>query len=219
MACCGIFNFTKPKEEEGRRPDDKDSDFLHFAISHDEPLNMTWNLKSGDMVYKCTTSPSHVSSLTRTAGGVTRSVGRIQWPDRGEGNIMFEFEGHGTIHLEDFLEPVMEVGIEHHFKVNDRELHAFFTLDRFVLTDENEALLGHDNRVHSGFLRRLIPDSFDVSDSLLNDMDSVFVAYICMERARREKSSAHITWKPYARAWKTAEPAMLSVQGPQNTQG
>ncbi|KZT62866.1 hypothetical protein CALCODRAFT_505278 [Calocera cornea HHB12733] len=176
-----------------------DPNFLHFSVSHGDPLAMSFTQKGGDLLYKCTTA-SHVSSITCQSGGGSRDVAKIRWNNYDIGTIMVEFLSQEPKHIEDFLKFVKDTGLEHRFNAKGRTLHGSFASDHFVLTDPDDTLLGHDNRVPAGLFRRPTPDSFDVSADLLDLLDYIFVAYLCMERARRERS-AGIQSRAYSERW------------------
>ncbi|EJU06283.1 hypothetical protein DACRYDRAFT_92350 [Dacryopinax primogenitus] len=114
---------------------------------------------------------------------------------------MVDIVGQEEMHLEEFLKFVKDVGLEHRFVAKGRTLHASFATDHFVLTNPDDTLLGQDNRVPAGLFRHPTPDSFDVSADLLDVMDYIFIAYLCMERARRERS-AGVQSRAYSQAWR-----------------
>ncbi|EJU06282.1 hypothetical protein DACRYDRAFT_19511 [Dacryopinax primogenitus] len=183
--------------------------FLHFMISHDDPTHLTFTLLGNALVYKTSTKGT-TTSITRKVDGKSTGLAKIYWSEVEGGETMIQFGGHPAIRVEQFLPPVQDIGLEHQFTVNGRDFHCAFTSDRFVLTDSNDALLGHDTRTPHGPTHRLTPDCFEVSIDLFDAMDFVFVAYICMECARRD-GRASILPRPYSQEWQTLQRSMPTV--------
>ncbi|KZO98053.1 hypothetical protein CALVIDRAFT_535656 [Calocera viscosa TUFC12733] len=89
---------------------ESDPNFLHFSISHGDPLAMSLTQQGGDMVYKSTTS-SRVSDITCKSSGQSREVAKIRWNSFDIGTIMVEFPGQEPMHIEDFLKFVKDLGL------------------------------------------------------------------------------------------------------------
>lgn len=84
--------------------------WLHFSISHGDPLHMSFTQQGGDLAYKAETS-SHVSTITCKTGDQSKEVAKIHWHHYDIGTIMLEFTGQEAMHLEDFLKFAKEVGL------------------------------------------------------------------------------------------------------------
>ncbi|KZO98051.1 hypothetical protein CALVIDRAFT_52781 [Calocera viscosa TUFC12733] len=205
---------------------DNDVEHLQFSISRNEPFDMCFTHKGSDLVYKASRA-ARVCRITCSTNGRSREVATIYWHKNDVRTTKVKFAGQASMYLEDFLRSVNDAGLEHRFNANRRVLHASFTKEQFIvclpewarrcanrpqLTDFDGTVLGCDSRVPVGLLRRRVPNTFHISADTLDVMDHVFVAYICMERARRE-TEAGMQSKSYSEAWQTS-PGLLSFDGP-----
>ncbi|EJU06280.1 hypothetical protein DACRYDRAFT_113011 [Dacryopinax primogenitus] len=183
---------------------------LEFSISRDTPFNMSFSHRGSDLVYKAT-RVARGCCITCTTHGRTREVARLyRSKDDGE-YIKVKFSEQQAQSLEDFLLVVKPRSMMYRIDI-DEEIYASFSKDHFTLTDASGTALAYDTRVPMGLFRERIPAIFHISIDLLDTMDYIFVAYICMERWRREGTTS-LQSRGYSQAWQNT-PGLLCFEGP-----